>query len=71
MTNIIYTIAKNILQERLRQHLTQADLAEKADMHNNYIGLIERGKCNISVVSLEKLAKALNIKMGKLIGEEK
>ncbi len=67
MEDIIHRLAKNVRKERIKQGLTQADLAEKANLHNNYIGLIERAQCNISILTLEKLARALNINESKLI----
>lgn len=67
MEDIIHRLAKNVRKERLKQRLTQADLAEKADLHNNYIGLIERAQCNISISTLEKLSKAFGLKNEDLI----
>ncbi len=46
---------------------TQEDLADKAGMHFTYIGQIERGLRNPSLVNLERLAKALKIDAGKLL----
>lgn len=51
---------------RLENGLTQEQLADKAGMHFTYIGQIERGIRNPSLVNLHKLAKALNIDSGKL-----
>ena len=67
MEDIIHRLAKNVRKERLKQGLTQADLAEKADLHNNYIGLIERAQCNISISTLEKLSKAFGLESEELI----
>lgn len=67
MERIVLKVAKNIRKERLRQGLTQADLAERAGLHNNYIGLIERAKCNISIITLEKIANALEVEICSLI----
>ena len=36
-------IGKNIRQERKKQHLTIAQLAEKAEISDNFMGNIERG----------------------------
>lgn len=71
MDNIIHIIAVNLRKERTKQGLTQAELAEKAELHNNYIGLIERAQCNISVITLGKLANALSIKITDLLEEPK
>ena len=67
MEDIIHRLAKNVRKERIKQGLTQANLAEKADLHNNYIGLIERAQCNISISTLEKLSKAFGLKNEDLI----
>ena len=54
---------------KLRQEkkLTQEELADKAGMHFTYIGQIERGKRNPSLVNLHKLAKALKVSAGQLL----
>jgi len=44
-------------------------LAEKADLHHNFIGEVERGNMEISLTSMLKIAKALQIKVRDLIGE--
>ena len=47
--------------------LSQEKLAERADVHRNYIGLIERGEQNITIESLVKVAKALKCKVMDLV----
>jgi transcriptional regulator with XRE-family HTH domain len=42
-------------------------LAEKADLHHNFIGEVERGNMEISLGSLFKIAKALNIRVRDLV----
>jgi len=54
---------------RKQAHLTQEQLAEKADLHHNFIGEVERGNMEISLTSMLKIAKALQIKVRDLIGE--
>jgi predicted transcriptional regulator len=41
--------------------LTQEKLAEKADVHHNFIGEVERGNMNCSLDSLVKIAKAARL----------
>lgn len=67
MNNKILTIiAKNVKNRRLELNLSQERLAELAELHPNYISLIERSKCNISVITLEKLAKALEVEISEI-----
>jgi transcriptional regulator with XRE-family HTH domain len=49
--------------------LTQEKLAEKADLHHNFIGEVERGNMDVSLGSLIKIAKALRIKVRDLVGD--
>lgn len=55
---------------RLRRHmlhLTQEELAEKANMHFTYVSSTERGERNISLSNIEKLANALKCSMKDLM----
>ena len=52
---------------RKARKLSQEKLAERADVHRNYIGLIERGEQNITIESLVKVAKALKCKVMDLV----
>lgn len=46
--------------------LTQAELAERAEMHRTYITDIERGARNLSLESMDKLARALQLPIKEL-----
>ena len=46
---------------RTDRGLSQEALAEKADLNRSFVGLLERGKTNITVKSLEQIANALDI----------
>jgi len=54
-------IGERIADSRKKKGWTQEILANKAKLHNTYIGAVERGEVNISVKSLEKIANALNL----------
>jgi transcriptional regulator with XRE-family HTH domain len=47
--------------------LTQEKLAEKADLHPNYLGRVERGEEYVSLLALRKIAKALNVRVRNLV----
>lgn len=51
---------------RVGQHLSQERLAEKADCHRNYIGMVERGERNPSLTRVVAIAVALRCRVGDL-----
>lgn len=46
---------------------SQEELAFNAGVHRTYIGMIERAEKNVTILSLEKIAKALNVPIHCLI----
>lgn len=53
----------------MRADLTIERLAEKADLHPNYLGRVERGEEQISVSALVRLAKAMRIRVRDLFAD--
>ena len=51
---------------RTRLGVSQEEFADLCDLDRTYVGGIERGERNVSLVNLEKLAKALNISLSEL-----
>ena len=52
---------------RAKQGLSQAGLAERAGISREYIARLETGHHDPSLSTLEKLAKALRVKVGELL----
>ena len=61
MNTITQSIGSRIRSYRQKRGLSQEKLAELADLHNTYIGQVERGEKNLTLVSLEKILNALGI----------
>jgi transcriptional regulator with XRE-family HTH domain len=59
--------ARIIKEARLKQELTQVEVAEKAGLHPNAYAKIERGESEPTTDSLRKLIKALNIDASKIL----
>ena len=59
-------LALNIKVERTIKSLTQAKLAELIEVHEKYIGVIEAGKQNVTLKTLNKIANALNVDISRL-----
>src|SRR5258707_15007713 len=55
-----------IRAHRLRLGMSQEALAERAELHRTYITDVERGVRNLSLESISKLARALDLSIGSL-----
>jgi len=64
---ILVQFGKNVRQYRIGRVLSQEKLAEKAGLHRTYIGMIERAEKNITLLNVEKIANALDIKIEELL----
>lgn len=64
---ILQTFAKRVRELRLRKDISQERLGEIAGLHRTYIGMIERSEKNISLINIEKIAKALGVRPSTLI----
>jgi transcriptional regulator with XRE-family HTH domain len=60
-------VGRNIRKYRLESKISQEKLAELSDLHPTFIGRLERGTVNVSLWSLEAIAKALKVKPSVLL----
>ena len=67
MEAITRKIAQVIREQRKTAGLSQEQLAEKADIDRTYVSLIERGKVNMTVIVVAKIAKALGVSLSSII----
>lgn len=65
-TSIVIAFGERVRELRKEKSLSQEELADKADVHRTYIGMIERGEKNITIVNIQKIAKALGVGIREL-----
>ena len=61
------TFGKHLRELREKTDLSQEKLAELADLHRNYAGLVERGRANPTLLAIVALARALKVRPSKLL----
>lgn len=62
---ITQQVGMRIKELRHKLGISQEELAARADVHRTYIASLEMGKRNISIIALEKIAKALNVSLSE------
>ncbi len=67
MVNINKALGEKIREIRLKKELTQEELAHNAELDYSYINQIENGKRNPSMEAVEKISKALGVKVQTLL----
>ena len=65
--NILERFGQNVQKIRKERNISQEKLAELAGLHRTYIGMIERAEKNITLCNIEKVAKALSVKISELV----
>lgn len=60
-------LAENLRLYRKTQGYSQEELADRCGLHRTYIGSVERKERNVSLSTLEVLAKALGVSVPKLL----
>ena len=60
-------LAKAVLARRSELGLSQEELATRSGLHRTYVGGIERAERNISLSTLEMIAKGLGVEPSELL----
>ena len=63
---ILLQFGRRIRQLRKNDNLSQEQLAEITGLHRNYIGMVERGERNPSLLNINILAQAFQLSLSEL-----
>lgn len=64
---ILIKFGQRIRSLRKERGLSQEQLAEMAGFHRNYVGMIERGERNPSLLNIEVFAKTFDMRLSELL----
>jgi transcriptional regulator with XRE-family HTH domain len=62
-------LGRNVRRLRKQKGLTQEELAFEAEIDLTYVGGIERGRRNPSLLVMARIADALSVPLSKLLSE--
>lgn len=58
-----------IRELRQAREWTQAELAAKCRLHRTFIGSVERGERNVSILNLRGIARVLRVSLARLLAD--
>ncbi len=64
---LLFKIGQSVRYIRLKQGISQEELAFKSGLNTNSISTLERGLNNIKIKTLYKIAEALNVKAEEIL----
>ena len=67
----LISLGEAIRRVRLKQEISQEKLALMAGVDRSYVGRVERGDNNVAVLTLLKLAQALDVSLKDIMKEAK
>ncbi|MDP9263462.1 MAG: helix-turn-helix domain-containing protein [Acidobacteriota bacterium] len=62
-------LGRAIRERRIALGLSQEKLAEKAGLHWTYLGSVERGERNVSLINILRIARALGVTPSDLLAK--
>jgi transcriptional regulator with XRE-family HTH domain len=60
-------LGDRVRDRRTELKQTQQDLGDRCGLHRTFVGSVERGERNVSVLNLRQIAAALRVPVGDLL----
>lgn len=67
--SLLAAFGEALRAQRKERGLSQEELAARASLDRSYVGGVERGERNVSLVNLNKLARALDLTLAELLAD--
>jgi transcriptional regulator with XRE-family HTH domain len=67
--NITEQFGRKVRHFRKLRELSQDELAELCELHRTYVGSVERGERNITLLNAAKIANALSVTLAELVAD--
>lgn len=64
--DVLLAFGQRVRQQRVERGWSQERLAEECGLHRTYIGSIERGERNLSLLNIYKIGRALGVNIVEL-----
>lgn len=65
--NFLRDLGFRIRERRIERGLTQEQLGDQCDLHRTFIGSVERGERNLSILNLRLIARVLRTPLAELL----
>jgi transcriptional regulator with XRE-family HTH domain len=60
-------VGEKVRQVREKRGLTQQELGAQCRLHRTFVGSVERGERNVSILNLRLLARVLRVRLAELV----
>ncbi len=67
MSDVLTRFGKRVREKRSALGYSQESFAAKAGLDRSYTGTVERGKTNLSLKTIDAIAKALGVSIAELM----
>ncbi len=67
--DLLFAFGQTVRKLRLSKDISQEKFADMCDLHRTYISDVELGKRNVSLENIEKMTKALDIRISEFFQE--
>jgi transcriptional regulator with XRE-family HTH domain len=65
--NFLRELGDVLRERRIAMKLTQAELADRCGLHRTFIGSIERGERNVSILNLRQVVRVLRVSLSDVL----